>query len=233
MFKNSNFYYILFISFLILSSCTSEEDDFDDTTDFPSADQFDSAVLVDWFNLIKVLTTETDGYTPPVAARAFGYTTIALYEAIQVGSNDKISLSGKLNGLNIETGYEQGSPYHWPTVANTTLANMTKYFYMNASVDNVTSILNLEASYKEQFLTQINDEVIFRSIEFANQISGKIVLWSSNDGGYGAQFNNFPSDYVPLSGIEFWKPTAPNQKALLPYWGNNRHLYRLTQVMLC
>jgi hypothetical protein len=35
-----------------------------------TADSFDSKVITDWYALIKTLTTETPGYTPPVLARA-------------------------------------------------------------------------------------------------------------------------------------------------------------------
>ena len=185
-------------------------------------DQYNSEVVVSWFNLIKVLTTETTGYTPPVAARAFGYTGVALYESIQVGTSDKLSISGKLNGLNLETTFVEGLEYHWPTVANTTIANMTKFFYSNASLTNYSSILELESEFKNQFSNEIDDGIIDRSIIFANDLTDAIILWSSTDGGFRAQFNNFPVEYDPLPGPEFWKPTAPNQRALQPYWGNNR-----------
>lgn len=187
-----------------------------------SPDQFSSEVVVSWFNLVKVLTTETDGYTPPVAARAFGYTGIALYESVQVGMTNKSSLSGRLNGLDLETNYVEGLAYHWPTVANTALASMTKYFYSNASLTNYTRILELESGFNNEFLSEIDEEVMDRSIAFAKDLTDQIILWSSTDGGFGAQFNNFPVEYQPLPGVQFWKPTAPNQRALQPYWGNNR-----------
>lgn len=184
--------------------------------------QFNSEVVVTWFNLIKILTTETAGYTPPVAARAFGYTGVALYESIQVGMTDKTSLSGKLNGLNLETIFEEGAQYHWPTVANTTLASMTKSFYSSASLENYSSILTLENQFNDNFSNEVDSDVMNRSIAFATNLADKILLWSSTDGAFGAQFNNFPSDYEPLPGVEFWKPTAPGQMALQPYWGDNR-----------
>lgn len=213
---------ICVLAIFIFYGCNNDDDSNPvDTFSEPAA--FNSEVVVNWFDLIKVLTTETPGYTPPVAARAFGYTGVALYESVQVGIADKASLSGKLNELNLETNYDETLEYHWPTVANATIAQMTKTFYSNASDANFASILALEASYNTQFLNDSNEAVIARSIAFGTDVANKILLWSNSDGGFEAQFNNFPSDYTPLVGDQYWQPTAPGfSPALQPYWGSNR-----------
>ncbi|CAI8427966.1 MAG: Uncharacterised protein [Polaribacter sejongensis] len=222
MFKKNSLQFSLLLVLVLFNSCEKDPSNPLLEPEFTSPDTFNSEVVVGWFNLIKVLTTETPGFTPPVAARAFGYTGVALYEAIQVGMENKTSLSGKLNDFILETAYIEGAQYHWPTVANSTLASMTKSFYSNASVANYSSILALEKQFNDQFSNTIANEVTDRSIVFANNIADKILLWSSTDGGFGAQFNNFPSEYEFLPGVEFWKPTASGQKALQPYWGSNR-----------
>ena len=222
MFKKNSLQFSLLLVLVLFNSCEKDPSNPLLEPEFTSPDTFNSEVVVGWFNLIKVLTTETPGFTPPVAARAFGYTGVALYEAIQVGMENKTSLSGKLNDFILETTYIEGAQYHWPTVANSTLASMTKSFYSNASVANYSSILALEKQFNDQFSNTIANEVTDRSIVFANNIADKILLWSSTDGGFGAQFNNFPSEYEFLPGVEFWKPTASGQKALQPYWGSNR-----------
>ena len=147
--------------FLIIS-CSPDSDNDIIQPESVSPAQYNSDVVVSWFNLIKVLTTETAGYTPPVAERAFGYTGIALYESIQVGSADKLSLTGRINDLNFETTIEEGLEYHWPTVANTTLAIMTKFFYSNALVINYSKILELETEFNNQYSNEIADDVINR-----------------------------------------------------------------------
>ena len=206
----------------LIISCSPESDNDITQPELITPTQYNSDVVVSWFNLIKVLTTETAGYTPPVAARAFGYTGVALYESIQVGSTNKLSLSSRLNGLKLESTIEEGLEYHWPTVANTTIGNMTKFFYSNTSLDNYSRILELESEFNKQYSNDITDDVINRSITFANNLTDEIILWSTTDGAHSAQFNNFPTEYEPLTGVEFWKPTAPGQRALQPYWGNNR-----------
>ena len=45
-------------------------------------DDFDAEVPTEWFDVARTLVQSTPGLTPPVAARAFGYTGIALYESV-------------------------------------------------------------------------------------------------------------------------------------------------------
>jgi len=56
-------------------------------------------VAVDWLALQLKLTKETPGFSPPVAARAFGYAGVALYESVVGGMPSSRSLVGQLNGL--------------------------------------------------------------------------------------------------------------------------------------
>ena len=71
---------VLFSLFLLFSYWPTDNDhDYDyEVTKQIAPDEFNSEVIVSWFNLKKTLTTETPGYTLPVAARAFGYTGDAL-----------------------------------------------------------------------------------------------------------------------------------------------------------
>ena len=89
---------------------------------------------------------------------------------------------------------EEGLEYHWPTVANTTMAIMTKFFYSNASIVNYSKILELETEFNNQYSNDIAEDVINRSITFANDLTEQIIFWSTTDGGYAAQFNNFPKN---------------------------------------
>src|SRR5262245_20733088 len=49
------------------------------------AADFDSQVPTAWFNLYLKLAQETPGYTPPVAARTFGYAAVTLYHSVLPG----------------------------------------------------------------------------------------------------------------------------------------------------
>lgn len=188
-----------------------------------TADKYGSEVVVEWYALIKTLTTQTEGYTPPVAARAFGYTGVALYEGIVLGMPDKTSLSGKLTDFQINVALEGGKVYHWPSVANAVFAKVTQHFYANTTEERMAAILSLEEKYRKEFSQTNGDELYETSALLAEKVTDIVLEWASTDGGEDAQFNNFPSDYVPPSGPGYWVPTAPGfQPALQPYWGSNR-----------
>ncbi len=218
--KRNVIYSFLVMSLIIMTACKKNKTQ----EDFTSAKEYDSEVVTEWYALIKTLTTETPGYTPPVAARAFGYTGVALYEAVQYGISDKVSLSGKLSELNVSVEFEEYKEYHWPTVANVALAEMTKYFYKHTSVEKYNEIIALEAKYANQFQDEIdNAEVYVASILLAKEVTEKIIAWSETDGGLNCHLNNFPASYTPMVGDQYWRPTAPDfSPALQPYWGNNR-----------
>jgi hypothetical protein len=188
-----------------------------------TAATYDAEVVVEWYDLIATLTTETVGYTPPVAARAFGYTGVALYEAVQYGMPDKVSLSGKITDYDPIISNINDKDIYWPLVANATMAEMTKYFYNNATPERYQAILELEARFNDEARVTISAQAFENSIALSRHVTNQVITYSLNDGGHNAQFRNFPLDYNPPTGPEFWVPTAPNfLPALQPYWGSNR-----------
>jgi len=186
------------------------------------ATTFSAEVIIDWYNLIKTLTRETEGYTPPVAARAFGYTGLALYESIVAGIPGKRSISHKLNGCSMKVKAEDGA-YYWPAVANATLAKTTLHFYKNTSEQKLTEIQALYNAYEEKFQSNTTATIYNRSVQLAEIVVEEVLEYVSGDGAYDAQYNNFPTDFVLPEGERFWQPTPPDYTpALQPYWGNNR-----------
>ncbi len=221
---NFNRKWIFLTVLLVVTGISCEKDD---DAAIPeeqvAASEFKSTVVVEWYALIKTLTTETPGYSPPVAARAFGYTGVALYEAVVPGMQDHISLSGKLSELQISTSLEAGKQYHWPSVANAVMYKMTTYFYSNTSEERLQAIEDLEKKYHDMYVMEEGEEVYDDSAKLAGEVAEAILTWAASDGGNDSQFSNFPSDYVPPTGPGLWVPTPPGfQAALQPYWGGNR-----------
>lgn len=185
--------------------------------------KFDSHVLQSWYSLMLNLVIETPGHTPPIAARSFGYTGVALYESLVGGMQHHQSLVGQLNGLNSIPTRKYGNSYFAPEVANAAIAKMTKYLFANASVSNLGKVDALETSNEKIYAKEISQEIIDRSRDYGRAVSEAVYNWSKTDGGHEAYLNNFPTDYVPPVGEDKWIPTPPQyQRAMLPYWGNNR-----------
>jgi hypothetical protein len=187
-----------------------------------------AAVPVSWYQLEFKLIRETPGFSPPVAARALAYTGVALHEAVIWSDRYGHSLSGQLNGLSNVPRPETGKKYNWEIVANSAMADIIKSLYPNASAANLALIAALDSTNKIAASGSCSPDQITRSVNFGKQVAAAIYAWSATDGGKDGYLNNFPTDYVPPVGPAFWVPTPPAfQRAMLPYWGNNRLMVRL------
>lgn len=210
---------------LFVVSCS--EDSPTDQSSSKNASEYDAAVPTAWSNLQLELVQKTSGFTPPVAARAFGYTGVALYQALLSGMPNANSLEGQLNGLDDGAlpDPEGGQEYHWPTVANAALSQITAQLFANATDEMKAKMAALEAQYASP--TGVDAAVVTRSSTYGKAVADAVFEWSKTDGGHEGYSKNFPTTYTPPSGEGLWVPTprkggAAAQSALQPYWGNNR-----------
>lgn len=210
------------LSALFWAGCGSQKEE---APRFQTAD-FSAKVANDWFALTLQLTKETSGFTPPVAARSFGYAGLALYESVVGGMSGYQSLQGKLNGLvaGALPAPDPNQSYHWGICANRALAYVVSKLYKTASADNLAKITALENQYESQFYAETSQEIADRSKDFGENMGKAIYQYAQSDGQSEAYNNNFPASYVPPSGPEAWVPTPPAYQAipLQPYWGSVR-----------
>jgi hypothetical protein len=183
------------------------------------ASEFDAAVPSAWFALMLRLIRQTPGYSPPVASRALGCAGVSLYEAILPGMPDHLSLSHAINGLPPMRSDGRNAAYHWPSVANATLAQMARNLFPTAPASLQAEIDALETGLVSDVPLGVRE----RSVERGRAIAGAIHDWSKSDGGHEGYLRNFPTDYDPPTGPGSWVPTLPTfQRALQPRWGANR-----------
>jgi len=186
-------------------------------------DQHDAEVPLAWFDLQLKLVKETPGFSPPVASRAFGYAGVALYEAVVPGMPAYRSLAGQLNELAGLLVVTLGQRYHWPSVANSALATITRLLFANASTANKAAIGALELRFANRFRPRLQPEIFQRSVSQGKSVAEAIYTWSLSDGGHEGYLKNLPYSYKTPVGPRLWVPTSPNfSRALQPYWGNNR-----------
>jgi hypothetical protein len=180
--------------------------------------QYDAAVPTAWFDVVQRLIMHTPGYSPPVASRALGCLGVGLYESLVPGMSDHVSLSGTLRDLP-PLPRNAGGAYHWPSVANATLASMARSLFPTAPDGLRAEIDQLEA----RMAGSVPRGILLRSVEAGREVAAAIDAWSRSDGGHEGYLRNFPSDYVPPVGEGMWVPTPPGfQPALQPTWGRNR-----------
>ena len=200
------------------------------TSEAPPAGAYSSAVATEWFQLALLLVQQTPGFSPPVAARALGYLGLTLYESVQPGMPDNVSLSGQLNELESLPWAQPDEPLHWPTVANASLAAMTSMMFSNASPENKARIERLERNLplkleRDFDPTKVTAEITNRSETFGRLMAMAIMTWARTDGGHEAwaPLRRSRQPYVPPSGAGKWSATPPAfAPALLPWWGEVR-----------
>ena len=171
------------------------------------------------------LTKETAGFTPPVAARAFGYFGLALYEATVGGMTGNKSLQGVVNGFGVGSvpALENGKSYHWGECANRAMSVMLLKLYPTATLENLSAVTSAERAYETQFKLEADEETLERSKAYGEAVANAVFSYAATDGQTKAYSTNFPAIYVPPVFAGAWVPTPPAfQRALQPYWGNVR-----------
>jgi len=194
------------------------------------ASAFSAGVPTEWFSLALQLTQQTPGYSPPVASRALAYLGLALYESVVPGMPKHQSLAGQLNELQSLPWAQPDEVLHWPTVANTSMAAMTRMMFPVASAENKARIDLLERSlplkYSQDFdPNALTPEITNRSETFGKLMAMALMTWARTDGGHEAwgPLRRSQQIYVPPSGEGQWVATPPAfAPALLPWWGDVR-----------
>jgi hypothetical protein len=210
-------------SILVLTGCYEEPDIIDPVVNQVNnfnPEEIDNRVVTSWFDLFMDLTKSTPGYSPPVAARTFGYLGVGLYESIVPGSGVYRSLAGQLEGLVINSKTDPALKYHYGAAANCALAELASKFYGHGP--EAGRINQTENMWNRHFRMEAGDEVFLRSASFGIEIAKEIYEWSKTDGGHEGWGKNYSDEYVPPVGRGLWVPTSEGMKALQPFWGQNR-----------
>ncbi len=176
-----------------------------------------------WFDLYLELIETTEGFTPPVAARAIGYGGITLYEALVPALPEYQSLVGQLYGLSTLPPPLPNARYHWPTVANSAMASITRMLFTNTDAANRAAIDLLEYQLAERHRVLLDEATFARSAQYGRALAVAIYGWSATDGGHEGQLRNSSNHYTAPAGSGLWQPTPPTYAAALqPHWGSNR-----------
>ena len=207
---------------LLLGSCQ------DTPTYIPvpeGADAIRADFAHDYMALSLKISKETPGFTPPVAARAFGYLGLCLYEASVHGMKGYRSLQGVLNQFPAGSvpAPEAGKEYHWGICASAATAEMMFGLYKSASQANRNEIINIRQRHESAWIAQIDPDIAERSRELGKAIGLAIYNYSVSDGLDLCYQDNFPASYTLPEFPGAWKPTPPTfLPALQPYWGEAR-----------
>lgn len=143
-----------------------------------------------------------DIFSPPQAARAYGYASAAAYEALAPGHPELQSLAGQLNELEPGPRPPDGAEVHFP------LASVHAFLRVaEALVFSTDEIDAYRAEVSERIRAAgVPDDVARRSSAYGDAVADHILAWASTDhyretrGGPAFTVNDEPGR---------WRPTPP------------------------
>ena len=182
-----------------------------------------SDTLLTWYKLVLELVRHTATYTPPVAARAFGYLGLAAYEALATGSA-AISLAGQINGLTALPPRPEGA-YDESLVLHAVMSEAVATFFGNTGPTGQRAMAAMRDKLGAKLHEGVAEDVATRSAAYGLAVAQHIEEYSKSDGGHDVKNMGFPMEWTLQKGPEFWAPTSvivQQQAPLLPEWGKNR-----------
>jgi membrane-associated phospholipid phosphatase len=186
-------------------------------------DDYSSEVATVWFDtLYQLIKSESIAF--PEAARIYGVSAVALYEAVVPGALDHRSLAGQLNSLVAVPQPHRVDQLHWPSVANAALARTISVLFPTLKPENRQAIEALEQQFANRFQAEANQtsnqsRTYKRAVSHGRAVANAILRWAATD-GFSAH-NNCP--YVPPQTPGAWRPTPPNfANAQQPCWSQLR-----------
>lgn len=184
-----------------------------------------SDIMSNWYKLILELVRHTPTYSPPVAARSFGYIGVTAYEATASGNPALTSLAGQVNGLTQVPQREAGATYDEGAVMEAALTASVQYFFSNTGPTGQRAKAAMARQLGGQAAEGVDPATLDRSRAYGQAVAAHIIAWSETDGGAKIENMGFPYSYDAPKGPEKWVPTSlivQQQMPLLPDWGKVR-----------
>jgi hypothetical protein len=163
--------------------------------------------------------TETiiyDIFSPPQAARAYAYSSIAAYEALRHDHPGFRTLAGQVNGLAAVPSPEPDQEYHLPLASLHAMMTVGKALtFSQERMDSVRSEVH------QQFRRMGVPRPVFeRSLEYGEAVAQHVLAWAAED--YFVQVRGYPKFTVTREPGR-WIPTPPAyMDAIEPNWGRLR-----------
>jgi hypothetical protein len=182
-----------------------------------------SDTLLTWYKLVLELVRHTATYTPPVAARAFGYLGLAAYESL-ASATGATSLAGQINGLTALPARAAGT-YDDSLVVHAVMSEAVETFFGNTGPTGQRAMAAMRNKLGAKLSDGVAKDVAARSAAYGLAVAQHIENYSTSDGGHDVKNMGFPMQWTLQKGPEFWVPTSvivQQQAPLLPEWGKNR-----------
>ncbi|HEY4324686.1 MAG TPA: vanadium-dependent haloperoxidase [Mucilaginibacter sp.] len=158
-----------------------------------------------------------DVFTPPVAARIYGYTALASYEVMRYADPKYNSMIAQLKGFGKAPEPQRGKTYNYALAA--TKAFFTVAHKVTFSID---TLIKHETKIYAMYKDNLDDSTYARSVAFGEQI-GKLILKRASVDDY-PQTRGKPK-YLGDNGPARWHPTPPDYMDGVEFcWGDMKVL---------
>jgi hypothetical protein len=154
-----------------------------------------------------------DVFTPPVAARIYGYTNLASYEAMKYADPKYNSITAQLKGFDKMPEPQKGKSYNY------TLAASKAFFTVAHKVTfSLDTLKRYEDKLYSEYKEALPDSTYTNSMKLGEQI-GNTVLKRANMDDY-PQTRGKPK-YLGSNTAGKWRPTPPDYMDGVEYcWGD-------------
>lgn len=181
----------------------------------PLAADYDPQFAVDWMNLLYD-RVEAEGVSAPGASRLYAYAGITLYEAVLHGIPGNNSLAWQINDMPDMPYPDEDKVYNWSVVATIALDQV-----LTALFPDSTESAEAFHALRDQQLAGYNAEALSTryAVEYGNTLGEALVNWIETDHFLDTRTMTYE---LPAGDPALWIPTAENQRAVEPYWGQIR-----------
>jgi len=180
-------------------------------------------VVSDWYRLTLELVRHTPTYSPPVAARAYGYLGVIAWEVAASQDGDLTSLAGQLTGLEPlpvrPDGLDQG------VILGAALSLAAHELFANTGPTGQRAMGAMAKQVDAEASAGLSPDLVADSAAYGQAVARQVLDWAATDGGAAVENMGFPMTWTTSTAPGHWVPTSAviqQQAPLLPDWGNNR-----------
>ncbi len=195
-------------------SCAEAEDVAPEVSE--SVGEQSASFAKEWMALAQKLVRD-EGQSPPVAARTYAYSAIALYEAVVPGMPEYRSLGRQIASMPAMPLPPVGLRIDWLTAASAAAGATLPTFFVDpkshAAIDEL-----MTSQLSRRSLHGVPESTLERSRLYGVEVALALNHWSAGD-GIGEHLERA---YTFPIGDGTWVPTEVGMKPLLPHWSSMR-----------
>jgi hypothetical protein len=156
-----------------------------------------------------------DAFSPPVASRIYGYTSLAAFETIRFQDNKYQSITSQIAGFMPMPRPRQGKKYQYTLAASK--AYFTVAYKLTFSID---TLKKYEQKVLAMYRSNLDDSTYARSVAFGEQIGAAILARADKDGYAKSRGKvRFLGSRDPGK----WRPTPPDYLEGVEFcWGTQQ-----------